>query len=132
MHICDDTSLLHVVMKLCPSLIAGRKVRERERLHGAFTLIFCFPQAWFLRISKHNVWVNQSILLQLLPMNTHARIQKVLSEGVQLCNSDNVFFLFRGERIQIPLKAGHYRPASETTFKWRLAGVLNGVLLAGR
>ena len=64
-------------------------------------------------------------------MSTHARIQKVLSEGVQLCNSD-VFFLFRGERIQIPLKAGHYQPASETPFKWRLAGVLNGVLLAGQ
>ena len=48
----------------------------------------------------------------------------MLSEGVQLCNSDNVFFLFRGERIQIPLKAGHYRPTSETPFKWRLAGVL--------
>ena len=43
MHICEDTSLLHVVMKLCPSLIAGRKSkRERERLHGACTLIFCF------------------------------------------------------------------------------------------
>ena len=78
-----------------------------------------------LRISKHNVWVNQSILLQLLPMRTHARIQKVLSEGVQLCNSDNVFFVsfFRGERIQISLKSGHHRPVSETSFKWRFAGV---------
>ena len=52
-----------------------------------------FVLACFLSISKHNIWVNQSILLQLLPMSTHARIQKVLSEGVQLCNSDNVFFL---------------------------------------
>ena len=87
MHICADSSesLSHVVMKLCPSpqffnragpqtLIAGRK--RRERVHTAR----------FLRISKHNVWVK----LQLLPMRTHARIQKVLSEGVQLCNSDNV------------------------------------------
>ena len=32
----------------------------------------------------------------------HGQIQKVLSEGVQLCNSDNVFF--RGEGIHIPLK----------------------------
>ena len=78
-----------------------------------------FVLAWFLRISKHNVWINQSILLQLLPMSTHALIQKVLSEGVQLCTSDNVFFLFRGERIQLPLKAGLHRPAS----KWRFAGV---------
>ena len=39
-------------------------------------------------------------------------------------NSDNVFFffLFKGERIQISLKAGHHRPASETP--------LNGVSLA--
>ena len=74
-----------------------------------------FVLACFLRISKHNVW----ILLQLLPMRTHARIQNVLSEGVQLCNSDNVFFFsffFRGERIQISLKSGHHRPASETPF----------------
>ena len=29
-----------------------------------------FVLAWFLEISKHNVWVSQSILLQLLPMKT--------------------------------------------------------------
>ena len=29
-----------------------------------------FVLAWFLKISKHNVWVSQSILLQLLPMRT--------------------------------------------------------------
>ena len=47
MHICADSSesLSHVVMKKCPSpqffnragsqtLIAGRKSRERESLHG--------------------------------------------------------------------------------------------------
>ena len=27
------------------------------------------------------------------------------------------------EEIQIPLKAGHHRPASETPVKWRFAGV---------
>ena len=38
-------------------------------------------------------------------------------------NSENVFFLLiRGERIQLPLKAGHDRSASETPFKWRFAG----------
>ena len=50
-----------------------------------------------------------------------ARIQIVLSEGVQR-NSDKVLEM-SGERIQIPLKAGHHRSASETPFfKWRLAG----------
>ena len=90
MHICADSSesLSPVVI-----MIAGRKSRERERererdAHKYLVL------AWFLRISKHNVWVDQSILLQLLPMRTHARIQKVLSEGAQLCNSDNAFSLF--------------------------------------
>ena len=47
----------------------------------------------------------------------HARIQKVLSEEVQLS------FFIRGERIQIALKADHHRPASGTTFNlaflWR-------------
>ena len=34
------------------------------------------------------------------------RILKVLSEGVQLCE---VFLVNGGERVQIPLKAGHQR-----------------------
>ena len=33
-----------------------------------------------------------------------------------------LFFLIRGKRIQIALKAGHHRLASETPFKWRFAG----------
>ena len=28
----------------------------------------------------------------------------------------------RGERIQLPLKAGHHRPANKTPFTWRFAG----------
>ena len=34
------------------------------------------------------------------------------------------FFCVRGGRIQMALKAGHHRPASETPFKfkWRFAG----------
>ena len=42
----------------------------------------------------------------------HARIQKVLSEGAHF-----FFSLMRGGRIQIPLLAGHQRPASEMPFK---------------
>ena len=42
----------------------------------------------------------------------HVRIQKVLSEGVQL---DRFFWLMRGEL----LVAGHHRPARETPFKCR-------------
>ena len=37
-------------------------------------------------------------------------------------NFDN-FFFFIFCVIQIPLKAGHHWPASETPFKWRFAGV---------
>ena len=49
------------------TLIAGRKSREREkeRLHGVCTRIFCFGLVSLNR--KHNVWISQSILLQLLP-----------------------------------------------------------------
>ena len=47
------------------TLIAGRKSRDCTVFaHESFVL------AWFLKISKHNVWVSQSILLQLLPMRT--------------------------------------------------------------
>ena len=40
----------------------------------------------------------------------------------------------RGERVQIPLKAGHHRPASETSFKWRADNgpTLNAGLVALR
>ena len=44
----------------------------------------------------------------------HARIQKVLSEG---SNADVFFFWMRVEMIQIALKAGHHRPASEPAFE---------------
>ena len=57
---------------------------------------------------------------------SHPQIQKVLSEGVQLSNSENVFFFFFFfflERIQISLKASKHRPTSKTPFKWRFAGV---------
>ena len=40
----------------------------------------------------------------------HARIQKVFSEGVQLFS------------LQIQIKSGHHRPASEMSFKRRFAG----------
>ena len=52
-----------------------------------------------------------------------AHIQKVLSEGVQLnfvlffaCFCIFVCLVDEGERVQILLQAGHYRPASETPF----------------
>ena len=55
----------------------------------------------------------------------HARIKKVLSEGVK---THTFFFYFnyflvlmRGERIPIQLKAGHHRPAAKRgmAFRWR-------------
>ena len=45
----------------------------------------------------------------------HAQIQKVLSDGVKLLVD---------EGSQIPLKAGHHRPASKTPFKWCFDGGL--------
>ena len=49
------------------TLIAGRKSRERESERETAR---CLHTNLFLRISKRNVWVSQSILLQLLPMRT--------------------------------------------------------------
>ena len=55
----------------------------------------------------------------------HAQIQKVFFRG------GPTFFLSflvlladgGGGGVQIQLKASHHRPASETPFKWRSAGV---------
>ena len=61
-----------------------------------------------------------------------ARIQKVLSEGVQLrerfcCLFSFLFFKLMekggGRRIQTPLKAGHHRPARETLFERSFSGL---------
>ena len=43
----------------------------------------------------------------------------------RVSNFENLFFVFFlvNEWIQIPLKSGHHRPASDTPFKWRFAGV---------
>ena len=55
----------------------------------------------------------------------HARIQKGSKFDVFFCFF--FFFVFsslmRGGRIKILLLAGHHRPASETPFEWRFAGV---------
>ena len=62
----------HVGRSLFANL-AGRKSKERERERERDCTVFAhesFVLDWFLRISKHNVWVSQSILLQLLPMRT--------------------------------------------------------------
>ena len=57
---------------------------------------------------------NDVMLMLCLSLHRlHVRIQKVLSEG---SNTDNVFYLMRGERIKISLKVGQYRPASEMAF----------------
>ena len=48
-------------------------------------------------------------------LSKHARPRKFCQKG-----SNGFFFLIRGEktqRLEIPLKAGHHRPASETPFK---------------
>ena len=51
------------------------------------------------------------------PTTTCADLESVVRGGPTL-----PMFSGEGERIQIPLKAGQYRPASETPFKWRFAG----------
>ena len=83
-------------------------------------------------MSKHiflHVWSTHSDTIEICnPGNVasdyryidsfHSRIQKVLSEG---SNSATLTIFFRGERIQIPLKAGQHWPASETPFNSLIA-----------
>ena len=49
-----------------------------------------------------------------------ARIQKLCQRGQTL--TFFVLFFMEGERIKMPLKADHYRPASKIQFKWCFAG----------
>ena len=59
-----------------------------------------------------SVWLwHFLVILTYFLVICHARIQKVLSEGIQLWQ---LFLVMRGERFQISLKAGHHRPTSET------------------
>ena len=52
---------------------------------------------------------------------------------VQCNGNSDIFFNNLGERIQIQVKLGHRRPASEAPFKCiKCKKHLNGVLLAGR
>ena len=56
---------------------------------------------------------------------SHARSQAVLSGRGGGSNVDSGFFVDEEGRgtNQISLQAGHLRPASETPFDWRFAGV---------
>ena len=98
-----------------------------------------FMDSWILRVScKVSAawisWTDQKLNLLLIFTFYHKylkyrnhlefrkqkqRIQKVLSEGVQLWQ--RFFFFFFGWWGQD--KRGHHRHASETPFKWRFAGV---------
>ena len=55
-------------------------------------------------------------------LDTNPKIAIRFSEAIPT-PTDNVFFFFRVDRIQILLKSGHHQPARETPFKWYFAGV---------
>ena len=96
--------------------------RERKRLHGACTRIFCFGLvSW----NPKTQCFGQPINLVTAASDEDPCADPVsFVRGIQLCNSEVFSFLFFGsERIQISLKAGHDQPASKTSFKWRFAGV---------
>ena len=54
---------------------------------------------------------------------TCAESESFVSGGPSLTVFFFFFILMSGGRIEILLLAGHRRPASETPFKWRFAGV---------
>ena len=72
-------------------------------------------------------WDVINIRWNVLPLHSRTMIDNMRgSRKFSLMGSkSNVFFVLRGKRVQIPLKACHFRPASETPFK-------NGVSLACR
>ena len=49
-----------------------------------------------------------------------------MSPSIPTCADQEIFtegLFLVDDGIQVPLKAGHHRPASETPFKWRFVGV---------
>ena len=80
--------------------------------------MMCYKQviAWLMRLYMY-VYSMDMFLYRCTDHPIHARIQKILSEGVHLDRCFFFFFCFlRRERIQIPLNAGHNRPAIERRF----------------
>ena len=65
--------------------------------------------------------IQPDIQLQITPFKACADPESFVRRG------PTFFFLIRGEktqRLEIPLKAGHHRPASETPFKCWLGSFL--------
>ena len=95
------------------------QIRYHNKSHS-ITLCLLLPMLYFV---NYNVIVNIPSFSRTKPV--HARIKKVVSEGVQLWQGFFCFCFFRGERRskQIPQRAGQHRPASETSFQmafhWR-------------
>ena len=93
-----------------------------------------FPQKHFVIL-----WIRERYILR----NAYCSISLFLCGSIKSCqrrfNFGVFFFLFvcvcvgegggggysyigeKGEKFKIPLQAGHYRPASETPFKWCFA-----------
>ena len=78
---------------------------ESKKGSGCFFVLFFNHRTFVLLSGQINLQLSA-----IFSRKFHAPIQKVLSEGVQFCQH----FYVSGERIQITLKAGHHRPASET------------------
>ena len=74
-----------------------------------------FARAFTSRI--HKEW------MLMKNQTENARIQKVFHRGSNFANGFFLSLVLVDEGIQISLKAGLHRPASETPFKWRFAGV---------
>ena len=96
MHICADSSesvsCCNEIMSVDSFSRERKRERERERERERVHMNLLF---WLVFLESGET---QCLGQHLLPMRTHARSQKDLSEGVQLCNSDNVLFSFLGGR----------------------------------
>ena len=77
-------------------------------------------------VTKDVISLSISVLLLFRHYISHKITFGAPSSGGVLCSACGAFISFfcwcEGGRIQIPLLAGHHRPASETPFIWRFAG----------
>ena len=110
--------------------------RERERLELAYESLVISKNImyqcwkWYLEmlLVRIGFCMTKSDIQQYWCFQFHGQMFKLTKHSflnfIQIRSGSELFFFFKGERIQISLKVGHHRPASETPW--------NGLSLAQR
>ena len=131
---------IQTICKLWKQVVERERERERERETSACIRISCNLEKFHVSVLKmilgdasraHRLLhdkVGYSKVLMLCMLLSHAQMFKLMKHyflnSIRIWSGSELWqrffpFFFKGERIQISLKADHHRPE----FKWRFAGV---------